>query len=264
MSLRTRLTALIHPATTPAVNFIVLGHPRCGSNLLIRALTEHPQIRALNEIFERDTDRRTQIWNTAKPVPAGLPYQIGEDGATFLCTRVFSPHPIAGRQAFGFKLFYHHARFDPHIATAWDYLHTLQPHILHIRRRNLLDVIISREVALRTNIWLRESADPAQPVPPFDIDPTTCLGYFQYIEDQRRVATEFFAQSPTLHLDYDTDLSENFPATANRAFQFLGCTPHPSAPGLVQQRTIPPSRQLSNYAVLKAAAANTPYAHFFT
>src|SRR5579863_2704972 len=92
------------------VNFVVLGHPRCGSNLIGRALAIHPQIRMAGEVIANDEATRKESWERVNPVawplPRGEGYRTGQDGAAFLDQRIFSSSPFENVRAFGFKLFY--------------------------------------------------------------------------------------------------------------------------------------------------------------
>ena len=43
-------------------NFVVLGHARCGSNLLGTALATHPQIRMAGELLAKEEYTRKVSW----------------------------------------------------------------------------------------------------------------------------------------------------------------------------------------------------------
>ncbi len=103
-------------------NFVVLGHARCGSNLLIGALSDHPQIRVVGEVLGKDEETRKTAWarvNLSRwKEPRGDGYQVGESGAKILATKIFRSSPDENFRAFSFKLFYDDARFDENISSA--------------------------------------------------------------------------------------------------------------------------------------------------
>lgn len=262
-------TAPSSPAAV--VNFVVLGHPRCGSNLVLRELSAHPQVRMLGEILANEATLREAAWNWISPFewifPRCSAYTTGKDAATFLDQCVFSRKRVLNSLAFGFKFFYEHARHDAAIATAWEYLErTPDIHILHLRRRNLLNALISREVATRTGRWQQLVEDPSpapDPVPPFALAPGFCSSYFDEIERARERADRAFAHHPILHIEYERDLCGNFHATAAAMQRFLNVMPWDSFPYMKKQQSLTPSQQLSNFDELKRYFRNTPYAEFF-
>lgn len=141
----------VRPSNATATNFIVLGYPRCGSNLLLSSLGGHPQIRIIGEVLSHEAKIRAEAWERVDPSkwPAsrGAGYQLGEDGAAFLANKIFPAGPIRNLRCFGFKIFYDHAQFDDHVSTAWDYLRSSDIKVIHLIRRNLLYSYISFLVA---------------------------------------------------------------------------------------------------------------------
>lgn len=247
----------------------MLGHARSGSNLVGGALAEHPQIRYAAEELGREAKDREIGWASHNPMawphPRGEGYQTGEDGAKFLETRIFSREPWRKIRSFGFKIFYNHAQFDEFSKTAWDYIRSNDVHIIHIVRRNILDTLISREVATRTQQWYRLAGDPS-PVapPPFALDPQYCSRFFDQIVEWRDAANKMFANHKVLKVDYENDLCMNFSNTMMRLYDFLGVMNWYSRPRLVKQQGVPASQQLSNFKELGNYFSGTSYAEFFT
>jgi hypothetical protein len=110
--------------------FIILSRSRTGSNLLISYLNSHPNILAENEIFQR---------------LQGKDYQK-------ILTQTFRPYPERIR-AVGFKIFYYHP-VDVENCLLWDDLIAMKNlHIIHLKRRNILRVLVSRKIAARSKSW---------------------------------------------------------------------------------------------------------------
>ena len=260
------------PGTTAShTNFIVLGHARCGSNLLNRALAEHPQIRTVGEVLSNDASTREVAWNSVNRIawtePRGDGYRIGDDGAQFLDTKIFGKGPSRNIRAYGFKLFYDHARFDQASATAWDYIVADRDiKVIHLVRHNLLQALVSLEVAVRTQQWHRlieDSSPIPPPLPAFPLEPNRCLEYFNQITEWRSVANHSFASHNMLTVQYESELCQNFEDTTSRIFDFLGLLRWYARPGMVKQQAIPTSRQLSNFNQLRDFFSGGPYEDFF-
>ncbi len=251
-------------------NFVVLGHARCGSNLLLRALATHPQIRMAGEVLAKEGHIRKVSWERVNPLawpkPRGDGYQAGEDAAAFAAERVFSSTSFDNVHAFGFKIFYDHARSDDAIGTIWPYLIQNPIRIIHISRRNLLASFVSNEVAQKTNEWhlaVGAGTPAAAQVPPFALDPFLVQQYFDEMTKWRAWADQAFANHNVLRISYEDDLCGNFEATANRVFEFLGMMPWVSRPALQKQQSLPLEEQISNFATLRKHFRDTPYAEFF-
>jgi len=255
---------------TPHTKFVVLGHPRCGSNLLVRALDEHPQVRVIGEVLARDEETRNTAWRSVNPSawkqPRGDGYRLGEDGGQFLQREIFVDTAPDNFRAFGFKLFYEDGRWDPNVSTAWDYLAAADVHVIHLIRRNLLLALISEEVALRTNRWfhlIEQKDQSSSPLPPFPLTPAACENYFKRIANWRVWTREQFGKHPFLTVEYEFGLVNDFRATTMQVYDFLGVIPWIVRPGLVKQQGVPASRQISNFEELRRHFRNSEFALFF-
>jgi LPS sulfotransferase NodH len=252
-------------------NFVVIGHARCGSNLLGRALATHPQIRMAGEIFAKEEHTRKVSWERVNPLawpkPRGEGYKAGEDAGAFAAQRIFSLTPFHDNiLAFGFKIFYDHARSDEGIGSIWPYLIQNPIRIIHIHRRNLLASFVSNEVALKTNEWhlaVGSGIPAAAPVPPFSLHHVPLQRYFEEIATWRRWVDQTFAKHDVLTIYYEDDLCGNFSVAANKAFKFVGVMPWVTRPALQKQQALPLDEQVSNFAALKKHFRETPYAEFF-
>lgn len=194
--------------------FLILGHERSGSNLVVDALNAHPEVTCFNELFNADPNRKVfaQAFH-------GRAYEDGEDPVRFLDQAVYIDTNVL---AVGFKLFYTQARERP-ASRLWTYL-TERPEIfvIHLKRENLLDVFLSTKIAIRTGVWrVTEGQELPQTLPPFDVDPREAELYFNRLVAHRAWAEEQFRDHPILSVDYD-ELTRDFDSVARSLFAFLG------------------------------------------
>jgi hypothetical protein len=255
------------------VRFVLLGHQRCGSNLVTRLVGEHPEVRMTGEVLRPDVTAKTDGWAWSKLNLAAWDghsrraYADGEDGEKFLDRVVFGPPYVPGIRASGLKLFYDQARKDDAQQTAWDYLLANDICVLHVVRRNLFDALVSREVANRRNRWVQIVEHKDQVIPPvaaFHLDPEMCHSYFDRLSALRRWATEAFARHRMLTLDYDEDLCGDYDRMRAAIQSFLGLSDHTSVPGTLKQQTTPVPEQVSNYDELARHFRHTSYAEWFS
>ncbi len=246
---------------THPVRFILLGSARSGSNLVAWSLQEHGAIEMFGEIFhDAEGEARTDL---PPEVPA---YRDSEDGARFLEREVFGRDAGPTKRARGFKIFYDHARTTDAARTAWTYLmRDRDIKVIHLRRRNLFDALVSLEVAMRTGEWFREIGATGAPpaVAPFHLSAWDCQDYFAQTTVRCLWAVSAFRGHECLNLDYDTDLLGDFAGAMARIFDFLGVEPLVVAPLLIRQRQTEPSQQIVNYQDLKCWFKHTLFEAFF-
>lgn len=113
--------------------FIILTRSRSGSNLLVSYLESHPNIYIRGEIFHNLNNR-----NYRK-----------------ILNWFFNIMPSKFK-ASGFKIFYYHP-LDTKCPELWQELASnADIKIIHLYRKNLIKTIISRHIALKTDIWSSE------------------------------------------------------------------------------------------------------------
>ncbi len=254
------------PSTpTAATRFVLLCHARTGSNLMMAALEKHPEIRMLGEVFHGDEVERRKI--AASSFAKSTAYRNGEDGAAYLEREVFLSSPKKPIRACGCKLFFDDARFDLNVRTAWESVVSNRDiRIILLSRSNLLNCLVSREVAMRTHQWSRplNAVKLRKPeVRPFALEPDRCHWYFDRILSWRAWAADAFRDHPLLRLEYEADLDGRFPQAMSRTFDFLGVSPTTAKPRIEKQRTKSPAEQLSNFEALRSHFKYTLYQRFF-
>lgn len=127
------------------------------------------------------------------------------------------------------------------------------PHIILLRRKCLSDVYISREVAMRRNLY---HATEAPPPIRMKVDPQEAINYLNQINRDFELAQKLLPNAKTLELTYETFFSpETQEAEKLRIMQFLNldindCGPSPALTKIINQH---PQSILENYAEYKSA-----------
>jgi len=253
------------------VRFILLGHGRSGSTLIVRSLGEHPNVRVFGELFhysEQERERAFHALNESFGAERAERrfYREGGDGAEFLREGVFYERPWEDISAVGFKMFYPHARGDAGARRAWDYLiENKEIHVIHLSRANLLESWLSLRVASITKewVWYAGSAGKRTQLPPLTLDPAECEAYCNQILAQRQWAAEVFRNHPTLEIEYDADIVQNYQATMDRIHDLLGVERRPARQILEKQARRKPREQILNYHDFEEHFRHTLYERFF-
>jgi len=180
--------------------FIVLSRSRTGSNLLTSLLNSHRNIDAEGEALRRLHGRSA---------PAVIDARFG--------AQPFFIH------AKGFKVFYYHP-LDGSSDQVWRDL-TGRPDlaVIHLRRRNILRTIISRQIADRSDEWLRRSPERL-PVPAskaITISPAELTRAFEQTRTWEQEGELRFVDHRTLSIWYE-DLVSDLDQTFATITAFLG------------------------------------------
>jgi LPS sulfotransferase NodH len=243
---------------TELTRFIILAHPRTGSNLLASTLKQHPLVASHGELFN-DVEAKRARW-----AHKGRYLLDGEDPVRFVEDAIFGERRSDGARVIGFRIFYHHSTKTDHARRIWDHLiASVDIGVVHLVRHNLLEALVSRRVAIRTGEWLRRPGREAVPAPePFEIDPQDCGAYFNYTTERREWARVAFARHPFLEISYE-EMSADLQASIDRVFAFLGVDSVPIQAPYRKQASIPVREQISNFADLRDTFRGSSYERFF-
>jgi len=158
----------------------------------------------------------------------------------------------------GFKLMYGQLRRYPGVGI---YLVTRKIHILHLLRQNLLDVVVSEELARATGAS-HVRADVAQEVPRVLLETT---GLLQRLERRRRavaIASRIlrFSRCPFIEISYEKLLSG--PTELQRIGAFIGVPfgVEPPTSGLYKRGSASHRDAIANYDAVRDVLAGTKYA----
>lgn len=243
------------PAQRDYTRFLIVASARTGSTMLTRALNDHSQIEAYGEIV-----RRPDLF-PARFVEFGRTNELfANDPARFLESRVFHKYPPA-IGAVGFKIFYFHAAMDTEWGrSVWAYLEE-QPalKVIHLQRRNLLRVEVSRQKAARTKEWISYSADKQQQAVVLDYD--QMVARFDEMAAWQAQTAERFAGHELTNVYYE-ELAGDYENEIARIQSFLGVDYEPVRPPTAKRPKQPLAEQIANYSEIKAQLAGTPWAAF--
>lgn len=240
--------------------FIVIGTARTGSNFLRGLLNAHRQVIAFGEIFRHYDEIGWDF--SLVPETSGMRRQFQSDPISFLEQRVYGNFPGHIRAA-GFKIFYYHAQ-EPAWEPLWPYLeaHT-EIKVLHVKRRNYLKTLLSRQRAFLTDEWVRRSPGTAQPAAPIPLSYAECLEEFTKTRAWEAEFDTRFAAHDRYDVVYE-ELARDHPGEMRRIQAFLGVPHQDVAPATVKQSArVSLSDAISNYAELKEQFSGTEWAPFF-
>lgn len=201
--------------------FLVLSTSRTGSNWLIDLLNSHPEIRAFEEVFIfQNTNNQIKV-----AVPDLLPTRrfyefqhstsLSRPWATFKYIDELYEEGKSS-QAVGYKLMYGQLKRLPEIL--WKLLSD-RYRIIHLMRQNLLDSILSRELAKQRKLWHSTKNVEVKKV---RLDPQQLLSSLQRDERQVQRIRQIFRWLPVPILEvFYEQLRENTETTLESIAQFL-------------------------------------------
>jgi LPS sulfotransferase NodH len=275
----------------PVQRFMLLATARTGSNLLSSLLSAHPAIKMYGELFNLDTIARKDLLDAL------------DDPQLYLRKRLYKDHrpEIA---AVGFKMFYDHLTkdyFEKPVALSdaserfrnkivdfasfidanydWptlsqrfrDTWHTLAEDrdlaVIHLRRRNALDTLISLKTAFVTGeFWsLNLNGDKTShrdTITTIHLSPDECQRYFEKVHASADEADTLFATHPKLDVTYE-DLVASRDEVVQKVTEFLHVPYLPVSTRMQKQIAAPASDIVANYVELKDCFRDTKWQAFF-
>ena len=239
--------------------FIVLTRSRSGSNLLKNYLNSVSEVECFGEVFRHSgrlgSDR-----------PGIIPHDYGlklykKDPVAFIKKYFLNVQPPYVRAA-GFKLLYYHSRSSGR-DNLWDFLKANpRIRIIHLTRMNLVKVIVSRELAMKTGVWIDHAGESS-----VDQKVTIAPEYFRNeIECTKRWEAEvrdYFSDHQFHELVFE-DLVRRPEDSLNALRDFLGLESIlKPVSGTRQQARKPVSDILENFEELQSTFAETEWSEYF-
>ena len=213
-------------AVQPARPLILLGSPRTGSTLLSTVLLQHPDIHMHGEVFHPEASERQATHALRNRAKSWFDPE-SDDAVEFLDTWVFGmPQNNIGKpvSVVGVKVFGDHVG-GTGTEKLFARLRSHYPHgaFIHVRRRNYLDVLISREVARRSRVWVDWSHEEptSVSVDPFSIPVAEAREFFSEMKRTDDFFASYFAGPGYLAVDYE-DMAADLEGVAASVFDFLG------------------------------------------
>jgi LPS sulfotransferase NodH len=264
---------------------MILGSARTGSNFLLSLLSSHSSIKTYGELFNLDALPRDNL------------IEALEDPVAYLRRRVYQPH-APGISAVGFKMFYDHLtkdyldkpvraadtspqlldRFDRFSAfvesnydwhtlarrfrDTWDFLiEDVSLVVLHLRRRNALDTLISLKMAFATDKWWSLKSESRAKFT-VHLDPEECSRYFQRMSDFQDAADTAFEAHPKVDVIYE-DIAERQQDALKGIFTLLDVPCLPLTTRMIKQNPAPAWETVANYEQLKNHFRHTQWSVLF-
>jgi hypothetical protein len=248
--------------------FILLSTQRSGSTWVIDMLNSHPRITAYGELLLEDGRGKRyggeldlEFFDEFLEVRIGQ--QRNESSREILfqyLNKVYEPSEDL--QALGFKLMYGQFGAYPDLK---DYLIGNEIAIVHLIRVNLLDILISKETAVRRNVFHYPAEERPQEVK-VRLDPGQIL---TRLEEQEREVERVKKRFTAFGIPYREIFYEELAADAAKfidVLEFLGVRPLSFSlrSRLRRMNVLSQSELVSNYAEVKAVLAGSNFVSFLT
>ena len=278
------------PYTQKYQKFVIVCGIRTGSTMLCSLLASHPQTRTFFEVFHRHPGSTPfQVAGyRAKSSDPKISYLRQTDPVSFVNQEVWRRHPERIR-AVGFKLLYTQARntdrwwngreFDrwwqqvgrpPTLQNAksdlWSYLRdTPDVYIIHLRRKNLLERVISTKNAQDTGNWgvgATGGVGELHRSNQFSLDFQNCAQDFAAIRRMEDECDDFFSNSTKLNLTYEQLVNQPL-TTLEKVQDFLKLRLSPLKTETKKQTKKHISDIVINYSDLREKFLDTQWHSFF-
>lgn len=195
--------------------FLIWTTQRTGSTVFWRTLDRHPEIEGHGEMFLPAMTREDAYGAfLARSRWARLEARTAPTRSVRrYLTELYSGGP--GAAAVGFKLMYNH--LTPPLA-AW--IERERPRVIHLVRRNLLKMWVSRVAAEQRGLYHLEP-EKAPPADRVKLDPLTLVADLEKIATEVERGAGFAESRGALPVAYEDMLADR-EATYARVFEFLG------------------------------------------
>ena len=265
--------------------FLILGSARTGSTFLMSMLSAHSHIKMYGELFNLDKLSRTLLVEVlANPV-------------SYLSKRINRVQE-GEIQVVGFKIFYDHLtegyfdkimdrdqaastlserlkEFDDFISQnysrqdllakfqkTWEFiLEDTSIKVIHLKRRNKLETLVSLKTAFLTDQWmLLKGKNHSETVFPLTHD--ECVSYFNKMDTYEQTYHSMFNQHPVLDVTYEALVEGKDEVTAE-IFNFLELPYAPVSTIMKKQNVSPLSQTVENFEALRESFKTSKWEQFF-
>lgn len=206
--------------------FVILTDQRSGSTWLVDILNSHPEIIAFSELFLENTTKDKPTWAGEKDILLWQAYikkgkTIFDRFRPFSCFRYLS-YVYSYKEnvnAIGFKLMYHQLWHSPEVLV---YLLLKKIFVVHLIRRNILDVILSKEALLIRGSF--HSFDKVGQVQ-VKLNTSNLLKRLEWLDTKIKLAKKLFSCSGVPYVEVDYEKLKSNPSSFNDILNFLGIEP---------------------------------------
>lgn len=245
-------------------NFLIIGHPRCGSTLLCRSLDQHPDLSVYVEalhpfdgpVLEWRKKYTQEIYGLEylEAIRDGRSSRLKERSDFHLLTeRIFADYN-------GFKILIQQLPISYKI---WEHFQADKNlKIVFLTRNNLLESALSNKLAQKTRIWQVDVNEQAIEDEPIFLESSFLIKYFKEITSSFKHLKNLFSQHDSFDLQYEL-LCNNWDSKIYSLEEFLGIKKY-SLPMMTGKRTGKDMHQLiSNYSELEKEFENTEWDCYF-
>ena len=259
------------PAARP---FILLATQRSGSSWVQEMLNSHPDLKVYNELFDVNAEgisiwepRDIEFANTYLKAHMRSRFSSRDYWTIRYVRHVFRQPDVRG---VGFKYMYDQV---DHSRAVLPYAAVARVRVVHLIRRNLLDVVISTALARATGMYHRPTdGRPSIPWAPsaagenrITLDPGEVVRQLTKLvrrrDRYRRWLTRTF--TPTCEVEYEELAAD--PSTFGRILSFLSLPAHDwreLRSGLEKVRSKPQSAVVENFDELRGRLTGTAFESF--
>jgi LPS sulfotransferase NodH len=238
------------------MRFIILCAARTGSTMLRFLLNSHPEIVCHGEVMTG-----TGFVGLApgpSPIRTKLERLRDADPVRFMREFVLYGEDVAG--AVGFKIKYEELSRPEFSPILEDLLADKDLRVIHLRRRNRFERLVSLAVAHRVGLNLIFSEDQRPAVPSFHLSPAQCEADFAEVEARETEFAARFGDHPLIETTYEDILAGD---DLTRVQEFLGVRPALLQPSTLKIVDKSVKDLVENYSELRAAFAGTAHERFF-
>jgi hypothetical protein len=240
------------------IRAIILTTQRTGSTFLVGALQSHPEINCITELL---------VGAHLEPPAFLRTSRLGTKASRFLMSGGWYPtramrrfYASSDKPVSIFKAMYNQ------VSVPWTLRYLTREtdvHVLHLSRRNLLKMHVSRLLmpTRRNRIWEPHTTEPLPPVRT-RVDPAAAIDQMRRARADYERFEELFRAHRRLALVYE-DLIEGQrlkPAEGRRICDFFGIPERPMSASLIKMNPESLKAMVSNYDELASALAGTEFA----
>ena len=240
--------------------FILLGHQRSGSSMIIGTLREHSRVLSFGELFKEDSvgfnvtgydNQSSQAFSLRNKYPV-----------EFLTRYIYSSYH-QDIQAVGFKFFPEHVqRNKKKFTPLWQWLQENKDvKVIDLKRENLLAAYVSLLIAIKDGRFsIKDEAERS--TRKLFVDPKKCLAEFEERKTLYEEAKQYVRHHDRLEVSYE-DLSADIPGHLKEIQEFIGVDNQPLEVRKVKQETRPLTEIIENYSELEEFFRDTEWAYLF-
>ncbi len=230
---------------------------------MVDLLNSHKNILCYNELFSRSGRTYWGVPGYGAKRYQGIVFKDlkQHDPVAFQRRFVFKRHPRE-ISAVGFKLFYNQSRKGT-AEKLWHYLREVEDlKVIHLKRKNLLDVIVSNKIAEESGNWVSRGNQGRTAQDVVNLTHEDCLRNFEKTKQWQQEFDEYFTPEQKMEVIYE-DLVADPISVMNDVQELLGVERQSLKASTRKQSSKPVSEIIVDYEQLKASFSGTEWENMF-